>query len=323
MRHGKSYKDSTIADQDRPLKDKGKRSAQRMGLWLLKNGLIPDRILTSPVERALVSAQKTCKVMNKSLNAIVVEDQVYHAGPKQLVDLLQKTPESTSRVLLVGHNPALTQLIESLCDISFDKSKGKTLPPAALACLSIPCAWSGLKPAAAQLISITKASNLPKKFPFPDHTSEELRDRPAYYYRQSAVIPYRISADRIEILIISSSKQKHWVVPKGIKEPELSPQESAAHEALEEAGIEGVVDPLPLGSYSYLKWGSQCRVEVYSMRVSHVIAEEQWEESHRGRRWVSPEEAKSLIREKAYCPMIEQLSALVTAQSGDPKETHC
>ena len=57
--------------------------------------------------------------------------------------------------------------------------------------------------------------------------------KPSNWYRQSAVIPYRLT-DRtgtdfsaVEILLITSRKRKRWVIPKGIVEPYLSPLESA------------------------------------------------------------------------------------------------
>ena len=57
------------------------------------------------------------------------------------------------------------------------------------------------------------------------------------------------------------------MVPKGIHDPGLTAQESAAKEALEEAGARGTVDAHSLGSYSQEKWGATTQVEVYPMQV--------------------------------------------------------
>jgi phosphohistidine phosphatase len=99
-----------------------------------------------------------------------------------------------------------------------------------------------------------------------------------------------------QILVISSSKKKHFVVPKGIKEPGLTPQASAAKEAREEAGVEGRVGDDPVGSYTYGKWGSTCTVDVYPMEVTEVLPEEEWEERYRGRQWISPEQAVGRLK---------------------------
>ena len=58
-------------------------------------------------------------------------------------------------------------------------------------------------------------------------------------FSQSAVIPYRLSKNGLEILLITSLKRKHWIVPKGYIEFNLTPFESAKKEAYEEAGVLG------------------------------------------------------------------------------------
>jgi len=122
-----------------------------------------------------------------------------------------------------------------------------------------------------------------------------MRSVPDYFYAQSAVIPYREGQDKLEVLLISSRKKKRWVIPKGVKEPELSPQASAAKEALEEAGIQGEVSMRPIGSYQYEKWGGTCTVQVHTMAVATVLDE--WEESYRDREWVSLDEAVARVEE--------------------------
>ncbi|MGD8907959.1 MAG: NUDIX hydrolase [Chromatiales bacterium] len=134
-----------------------------------------------------------------------------------------------------------------------------------------------------------------------------MRERPAYYYNQSSVIPYRISDGKLEILVVMSSKRKHWVVPKGVSDPATSLQASAAKEAFEEAGIEGEVDETALGSYQYEKWGAECTVQVYPMRVTRIIDNESWEENHRGREWLNPKQAIKRIKQVELKPMIEAL----------------
>ncbi|MES9976090.1 MAG: histidine phosphatase family protein, partial [Candidatus Thiodiazotropha sp.] len=61
LRHGKSDWSQQLEDFKRPLKDRGKRGAQRMGVWLLQQQLQPDYVISSPAERAIVTAQKTVK----------------------------------------------------------------------------------------------------------------------------------------------------------------------------------------------------------------------------------------------------------------------
>jgi phosphohistidine phosphatase len=111
----------------------------------------------------------------------------------------------------------------------------------------------------------------------------------------------------MQIMLIGSSKRNHWVVPKGIHEPGMSAQKSAACEAYEEAGIRGTVSKAMLGKYKYPKWGATCEVEVYAMRVREILPDSEWEETHRGRKWVSTDEALDLIKEQSLRPMIQSL----------------
>jgi phosphohistidine phosphatase len=318
MRHGKSDRHADTDDFHRPIKDRGKRGAQRMAIWLLQQNLQPDFVISSPAERALVTAQKTCKAMGMGSSAIIRDRRIYQAALPDLLEVLADCPDTAQRVLLVGHNPALEQLLGYLADKpdGLQTHNGKLLPTATLARVQMPGSWQGLKQGSGKLKSITRPRELPKKFPFPAPDGTDMRDRPAYYYTQSSVIPYRIHNGEVEILIVSSSQQKHWVVPKGIKDPGLSDRESAAKEAWEEAGVEGTVAEAPLGSYRYAKWGSTATVSVYPMAVNRIIPEQEWEERHRGRQWVSAQEAAKRLKQPELHPMVIELAGMLASQQG-------
>jgi 8-oxo-dGTP pyrophosphatase MutT (NUDIX family) len=115
------------------------------------------------------------------------------------------------------------------------------------------------------------------------------------YIEQSGVIPYRLEQGKIEILLVSSRKKKRWVIPKGIVEPDLTPQDSAAKEALEEGGILGEVLPESVGTYTYEKWGGVCRVVVFLLKVTSLQAN--WLEDYRERQWFSLPEAQKRLDE--------------------------
>jgi len=115
------------------------------------------------------------------------------------------------------------------------------------------------------------------------------------YIEQSGVIPYRLEQGKIEILLVSSRKKKRWVIPKGIVEPDLTPQDSAAKEALEEGGILGEVLPESVGNYTYEKWGGVCRVVVFLLKVTSLEAN--WLEDYRERQWFSLPEARKRLDE--------------------------
>jgi phosphohistidine phosphatase len=310
LRHGKSDWNTGVDDFHRPLIDRGKRGAQRVGAWLAQQKQVPDVIVTSPAKRALVTAQKACKAMGHGDQGIRMDKRIYAADLDALLEVLADCPTDAPRVMLVGHNPGLEELLVWLAGETVTLPEdGKLLPTATLARLQMPDDWRTLAAGCARLLSITRPATLPRKFPYPAPDGRELRDRPAYYYTQSSVIPYRVRNGKAEILVIASSKKNHLVVPKGIKEPGLTPRESAAVEALEEAGIEGEIGDTALGSYTCKKWGATCTVAVYPMRVTRMIDTKEWEESHRGRRWVSPKKAASELHQKKLKPLVKKLVA--------------
>lgn len=308
LRHGKSDWNTGVEDFKRPLKDRGKRSAQRIAVWLQQNNLVPDHIISSPAERAIVTAEKTAKAMGMASRDIEKDDRIYAASLADLLQVLADLSDRKGTILLVGHNPGLEMLVDYLADTRPELVDGKLVPTAALAHFMMPDSLEQLEAGSGKLIEIIRPKGLPKKFPFPDPDSKELRDRPSYYYYQSSVIPYRVNEGKLEILVISSSKNKHYVVPKGIHEPGLSARKSAAKEAWEEAGVEGEVSEKKIGHYEYDKWGGTCLVDVFAMEVNYLVPENEWEESHRGRQWLPPDEAIEHIKQQALKPMIAALA---------------
>ncbi len=112
-----------------------------------------------------------------------------------------------------------------------------------------------------------------------------------------------------QICLVSSRSGKRWVVPKGCLEPDKTAAEIALQEAWEEAGIVGILQPDPIGSYFYEKAGFTCHVTVFLMSVTNSA--EDWPECHfRERCWLSPPQAllriddaglRELIREATVC----------------------
>lgn len=305
LRHGKSDWNTNETDYNRPVTDRGKRGAQRIGVWLAQNGLKPDMVISSPAERARLTAQKMMKAMGETAHYIIYDERIYEAELNDLLEVLSGISRETKRVILVGHNPGLEQLLTFLCDEEISiPGDGKLLPTAALAHLSLSRQWNKISKNSAKLVKIQRPKTLAKKFPYPSFDSDEQRIRPAYYYTQSSVIPYRYNKGELEVLLILSSKKKHYVIPKGIKEPGLTPRESAEKEALEEAGVKGKVAIHPIGSYNYEKWEATCSVNVYPMEVTFMLDEKDWQERHRTREWLKPDVASDKIFQQALKPMV-------------------
>lgn len=126
-------------------------------------------------------------------------------------------------------------------------------------------------------------------------------------FSQSAVIPYRLSKNGLEILLITSLKKKHWIVPKGYVEFNLTPFESAKKEAYEEAGILGSNETIEVGSFKLNKPVGTCLIKVFTMEV-HEVLDDYPEKNDRKRKWFTPEEASGAIAIPEIGQMIKELN---------------
>src|ERR1039458_850713 len=115
IRHAKSsWNDTTIPDKDRPLNDRGKHEAPRMGKRLAKRHLKVDLILSSPASRALTTAEIIAKKLDYKRKNIVVNDRLYPGAEDDLLNVIHKLGDKLECVMLVGHDPALTELAHRL-----------------------------------------------------------------------------------------------------------------------------------------------------------------------------------------------------------------
>ena len=115
VRHAKSsWDDTSLPDKDRPLNNRGKRDAPKMGERLAKRGAKPDLILSSPAKRALKTAEIIAKKLDYKRKDIVVDDRLYAVKPDDLLGVIRKLGDKLERVMVFGHNPELTELAHRL-----------------------------------------------------------------------------------------------------------------------------------------------------------------------------------------------------------------
>jgi len=129
--------------------------------------------------------------------------------------------------------------------------------------------------------------------------------------RQFAALPYRL-AGGLKVLLITSRGTRRWVIPKGWPMKGKSAHASAAREALEEAGVVGQIEKVPLGDYVYEKRLNSgqtipCRVEVFPLKVS--AQKRTWpEKDERTFQWFDVDEAAELVEEPALAKLIRKLA---------------
>ena len=130
---------------------------------------------------------------------------------------------------------------------------------------------------------------------------------------QYAALPYRIEGRQVRVLLITSRETRRWVIPKGWPVTGLKPQDAAAAEAAEEAGLIGTIAPTPLGSYRYLKRLKRndaiaVQVIVFAFQVSEQV--ESWkEQDQRTLRWFGYRTAAMRVAEPSLKRLIRDFGA--------------
>lgn len=135
VRHAKSDWSSGGPDEARPLAERGRRDAPEIGRWLAGRDAPVDLVVCSPATRA----RQTWALAGAALRPrppVRYEARVYAAGDKDLRSVLEELPDEVRTVVLVGHNPALSELVEALSEQQAE------LKTSAIAVLT----WSGSWP---------------------------------------------------------------------------------------------------------------------------------------------------------------------------------
>ncbi len=110
LRHAKSSWDNTsLSDFERPLNDRGLRTAPLMGEVILERGYVPSIIVSSPAMRAKTTAELL------ALDAMIrLDDRIYEASPNTLRNVVSEIEDSCTSAMIVGHNPGMEGFIRYL-----------------------------------------------------------------------------------------------------------------------------------------------------------------------------------------------------------------
>ena len=148
MRHAKSsWSFDELRDQERPLNDRGRDDAPRMGQALAKRHIVLDLLVSSPAVRALSTAVLVARELKYAHDKIVVEPGIYQADVATLLAIIRNLPNTASAVLLTGHNPTITNVANAL---SPSPLSGE-MPTAAIICLRFDTEqWAEVKQANAE-----------------------------------------------------------------------------------------------------------------------------------------------------------------------------
>ena len=139
LRHAKSdWGNSQLSDHDRPLNGRGQYDAPRMGAWLQKQKMVPELIISSTAERAITTAELVAQACEFE-GELRTTKALYLAGPPAYIEVLNDVADSYDRVMVVGHNPGMEELVSLLTD------KDKPMTTANVAVVELPIvSWGEL-----------------------------------------------------------------------------------------------------------------------------------------------------------------------------------
>jgi phosphohistidine phosphatase len=164
LRHAKSsWDEPKLADRDRPLNKRGRNAAAAMREAMRNLGLAPDVVLVSPARRT----RETLAALEPWDDTPVVEplEQLYLAGARQLLEVLQNLSETVRSVMLVGHNPGMQELAALLIgQPTTDQARrlAEKFPTGALAEFAVRGTWESLDAGGGQLVRFLTPRDLPE-----------------------------------------------------------------------------------------------------------------------------------------------------------------
>lgn len=155
LRHAKSdWSEAGQNDIDRVLSARGRAAAPQMGEYMALQGLVPDLAVVSSAQRTRETWELIAPAY-KAKPTATIEPRVYDASADALLRVIQKTDAGVHSLLVVGHNPAMEELADTLVvmgdPVSRDQMDEK-FPTAALAVIDFPTdAWSEIEPGTGRL----------------------------------------------------------------------------------------------------------------------------------------------------------------------------
>lgn len=122
VRHAKSdWGDENLKDIDRPLNERGYSDAYMLSNWFFTHHELPQLIVSSDATRALSTAMIFSRALGIPSERMLIESKIYESTADTLKKVISNFDDAAHSVMLFGHNPGITSLVNELSnDLFFD-----------------------------------------------------------------------------------------------------------------------------------------------------------------------------------------------------------
>jgi len=155
LRHAKSAWGLDVSDHERPLSPRGRRDSAAVGELLAGRRITPELVWCSTALRARETWDRAVKAGARA-GDVLYDEHLYEAVAHELVKVLRKTPAEVTTVLVVGHSPAIPDLVDKLAPRKGHKGLWKRMdakfPTSGLASLHYRGGWQDLSKHSAELL---------------------------------------------------------------------------------------------------------------------------------------------------------------------------
>lgn len=158
LRHAKSsWDDSNLGDFDRPLNDRGRKAARRIGEEMNQRRMRFDHVVASPAQRVRETLDGVAGGYGGRFET-EFNERIYMADVRTLLEAIRSIPDDSARPLLVGHNPGLEQLLARLTSDDEHGLRGRIVgkyPTGALAVVEIPAdGWRDVEEGSGRIVEL-------------------------------------------------------------------------------------------------------------------------------------------------------------------------
>lgn len=121
IRHAKSDQSFFGNDFERPLNERGKKTAPEMAKRIADKNIAIDAFVASPAKRTKKTAEIFCETYKQNVNDIIFISALYHAPAPEFYDVITSLDDSLNSVAIFAHNPGISYFVNDLVkDVRID-----------------------------------------------------------------------------------------------------------------------------------------------------------------------------------------------------------